>query len=84
MSPDISLNAVASHVSVSPNHFSTVFSQEEGRTFIEYLTGIRIEHAKKLLVSSSMKCGDISYEVGYGDPPLFQLYLQKKHGAFAP
>ncbi len=80
MSPDISLNAVASHVNVSPNHFSTVFSQEEGRTFIEYLTGVRLERARELLVSSSMKCGDVAYEVGYGDPHYFSFIFKKNTG----
>ena len=39
---DISLNTVASTVNISPNHFSTIFSQEVGQTFIEYLIGKRM------------------------------------------
>lgn len=80
MSQDMSLNTVASFVSVSPNHFSTIFSQEAGATFIEYLTNTRIENAKKLLCSSSMKCSDIAYEVGYGDPHYFSFIFKKNTG----
>ena len=77
---DISLNSAASMVNVSPNHFSAIFSQEEEVTFIEYLTSVRIERAKKLLLNSSMKCSDITFEVGYNDPHYFSFIFKKNVG----
>lgn len=76
-SEDISLNSVAAHVNISPSHFSSIFSQEEGRTFIEYLTALRMNKAKELLMCSSLKSSEIGYSVGYKDPHYFS-YLFKK------
>lgn len=83
MDQDISLNTVASVVNVSPNHFSTIFSQETGGTFIERLTTVRIENAKRLLRDSGMKSSDIAYEVGFSDPHYFS-FIFKKHTGLSP
>lgn len=74
---DISLNTVAANVNLSPNHFSSIFSQETGQTFIEFLTQVRMERAKELLRSTSMKTAEIAFAVGYKDPHYFS-YLFKK------
>jgi two-component system response regulator YesN len=77
---DISLHSVASEVSVSPNHFSTIFSQKTGETFIEYLTHVRISRSKHLLLTTKMRSADIAYESGFGDPHYFSFIFKKNTG----
>ena len=71
MSDEISLNTIAAEVGMSPSYFSSIFSKEMGKTFVEYLTEIRMDRAKELLMCSSMKTSEIGYEVGYKDPHYF-------------
>ena len=80
---DISLHSVAKEVNISPNHFSTVFSQETGETFISYITRVRLEQAKVLLKTTQMRTSDIGYEVGYSDTHYFS-YVFKKHTGKTP
>ena len=77
---DISLNTTAARVNVSPNHFSRIFSQETGITFVEYLTDIRIERAKELLRATNIRISDVGYEVGYKDSHYFYYLFKKMEG----
>jgi two-component system response regulator YesN len=74
---ELSLNLVAASVNISPSHFSMIFSQETGETFISYLTEVRMNKAKELLKCTDMKSSEIGYAVGYKDPHYFS-YLFKK------
>ena len=77
---DISLNTVASIANISPNHFSTIFSQEVGVTFIEYLIGKRMDKAKELLMTTNLRSSEIAYKVGYKDPHYFSFMFKKTQG----
>lgn len=77
MSDEISLNTIAAEVGMSPSYFSSIFSKEMGKTFVEYLTEIRMDRAKELLMCSSMKTSEIVYEVGYKDPHYFSYIFKK-------
>ena len=76
----ISLNSVAEYVGLSPNHFSAIFSQETGETFIEHLTSTRLRKACELLRSTPAKSSEIAYVVGYNDPHYFSYVFKKNMG----
>jgi two-component system response regulator YesN len=78
--PEMSLQAVASYVNMSSSYFSTLFSQETGQTFIDYLTQTRMKKAMELLKSSNAKSYEIAYQVGYSDANYFSNLFKKVTG----
>lgn len=76
----LSLNSVAGEVNVSANYFSAIFSQAMQVTFVEYVTGKRMDKAKKLLRQTQMHTGEIAMEVGYKDPHYFSFVFKKTQG----
>ncbi|RUT36516.1 response regulator [Paenibacillus zeisoli] len=78
--PEISLQTVAAYVNVSPNHFSSVFSNAIGQTFIDYLIRTRIKRAMKLLKTTNAKSYEIASMVGYNDPHYFNSVFKKITG----
>ena len=81
--PNLMLQDVAGEVHLSQSHFSTIFAQEAGITFTQYLTGLRIGKAKELLAGTDLRSSQIATEVGYNDPHYFS-YLFKKTTGMTP
>lgn len=77
--PDLSLQTMSDQLNISTAYLSTLFSQNEGVTFIEYLTKLRMEKAKFLLATTTKKIIDITFEVGYNDPNYFSFIFKKRH-----
>lgn len=80
MEEDMSLNKAANAANVSANHFSTLFSQNMGQTFIEYLTNLRMNKAKEYLRCTSMRSSEIAGEIGYKDAHYFSYLFKKTQG----
>ena len=80
MDENLSLNLLASHVNFSPNHLSTIFSQQTGQTLIKYLTDFRMNKAKELLRCTGKRSSVVSTEVGYKDPHYFSYLFKKTQG----
>ncbi len=75
--PKLVIGDVASAVGLSASHFSFVFKQKMGCSFIKYLTSIRIEKAKELLRTTSLSAAVIADKVGYSDPNYFSMVFHK-------
>ncbi len=61
--------ARASHLSVS--RLAHIFKEQMGITIIDYLTSVRIERAKQLLLATDQNCTEICFEVGYNNQSYF-------------
>lgn len=78
--PNLMLQDVAREVCMSNSRFSTVFAQETGITFTEYLTALRVSKAKELLRLTNMRSSQIAFAVGYNDPHYFSYLFKKSTG----
>ena len=79
-SNDVSLNTVAAQVGVSSSYFSSIFKQETGQSFVEYLTKLRIDKACELLRCTTLRTAEIGERVGYNDPHYFSATFKKVTG----
>ena len=77
---DISLHDLAANANLNPNYFSRLFSKEFGLSFSDYLTSIRIGHAKYLLTNTEGKISEISEQCGYNSQFYFSRVFKKFTG----
>lgn len=80
---DISLKKVCKALGMSVSYFSQLFKEETGKTFVDYLTCLRMERAKELLRNTSQKTYEISAAVGFKDSHYFSLVFKKNVGMTA-
>ncbi|WP_276354344.1 response regulator transcription factor [Cohnella caldifontis] len=77
---EISLNSVSTRFFITSTYFSSMFKEVIGENFLEFLTRIRMEHAKELLEHSALKVGQIGERVGYADSRYFSKLFKKQTG----
>ncbi len=75
---DLSLDDVSRIVDISPYYFSKLFKEKSGENFIEYLTRVRIAHAKELLKNPELSIKEICLMSGYSDPNYFSRIFKKQ------
>ena len=64
-SEDITLTSISNQFFISPCYFSRIFKAATGFSFVEYLNGVRLKEARKLLAKTNLPVSDIGDRVGY-------------------
>lgn len=77
---DMTLKSVAEAVGLSAPYLSAVFKRDMQQNFSEYLTTVRIQHAKELLCCTSKLISEVAYEVGFRDYRYFSQIFKKHTG----
>lgn len=77
---DLNLQSVCSYLNISPSRFSSIFKAATGNTFMDVLSGIRMQKARELLANTDMKNYEIAERVGFNDPHYFSIAFKKTTG----
>lgn len=78
---ELSLQKLAALFHLSEAHFSRLFRKRTGVSFIDYLTQVRMEQAKKLLRSPDARINEVAIAVGYQDSRYFSQLFRKIVGS---
>lgn len=74
---ELTLAELSDKVFISRNHLSIIFKNITGETFNNYLTRVRIEKARELLMERNMLVYEVAERVGYKNIPYFSTLFKK-------
>lgn len=77
---DLRLQDVSEVVGISPQYFSRVFKEELGVNFVDYVTQLRMEQAKRMIKEGNTSIKEICFAIGYKDPNYFSRLFKKVIG----
>ncbi|OKP90978.1 DNA-binding response regulator [Paenibacillus helianthi] len=77
---ELTLAELSDKVFISRNHLSIIFKNITGETFNNYLTRVRIEKARELLIERKMLVYEVAERVGYKNIPYFSTLFKKITG----
>jgi AraC-like DNA-binding protein/ligand-binding sensor protein len=77
---DLSLGQVAKAVNTSVFHFCKMFKKATGLNFTEYVSRVRVEKARNLLLNPNLRISEIAYEVGFQSLTHFNRVFKKITG----
>lgn len=64
---DITLEMIADHVGMNPSALCRYFKRKTGKKLFDYVTGLRVAFAAKLLINSNISISKIAYDCGYNN-----------------
>ncbi len=76
-SQELTLRQVAASVGASPFYFCKLFKKSTGINFTEYVSRVRVERAKHLLLNPNLHVSEIAFEVGFQSLPHFNRMFKK-------
>ncbi|MEC0257160.1 helix-turn-helix domain-containing protein [Paenibacillus lautus] len=76
----LTIGQLAGMANICPKYFVDLFKKTFGQTTIDYLTHVRMNHAKRYLAESDDRLRDIAQRVGYKDEFYFSRIFKKKVG----
>ena len=77
LSEEISLAVLAEKFHLNPQYISQLFKSEIGVGFLAYLTNVRMENAKRLLLSTDLSVAEVADRSGYADYRVFTKAFKK-------
>lgn len=79
----LSLVEAAEICHLSPSYYSRCFYKEVGENYTTYITQLKVEWAKQLLLGTDLSVTQISDELGFGEPGYF-IKIFKKSESVTP
>lgn len=76
----VTLEALANIAGLTPSSYSRSFKREKGLTPVEYLSRIRLAHAKKLLSRPNVSVKEAAGESGFGNEYYFSRLFKREVG----
>lgn len=77
---DISLENLSDYLGMNPNYVSKLFHTVMGKTFIEYVTDMKMQRASQLLIETKRTVQEISDLLGYRSTPHFIRVFKERYG----
>lgn len=76
----ITLKDAAESVHMNPSYLSQLFKQQLSKKFVDYITELRIEESKRLLLNTTLRMSEIAERVGYSDLAYFSNNFKRITG----
>ncbi|MDP4146689.1 MAG: response regulator [Bacillota bacterium] len=77
---EINLTVLANHLFMNKNYLSEVFRNKTGTSVLDYVSRVKMERAKKLMVDGELKNYEIADKLGYKDTEYFSKIFKKYAG----
>jgi len=76
----ISISKLASMLNVSSNYYAILFRKLTNTNFTDFLTGIRLYHARQMLCETSFPISQIADRCGFSDAAYFAKFFKQNYG----